>query len=475
MLAARAASSASRFPRMPSSALKKRGAIMESQTSPSILNIPNTRSIRNTPSHSTGWMGKAPRLAAFIVLAVFGSLGTGRAIASDAQSVFAEGTAAFQAGDFARALQLYEQSVALGMQGPAVQFNVGVAAYRSGHYARAEQAFHEVAQTPAMAQIAYYNLGLVALKREDDKAARGWFERAARESTDERVTALARQRLGEIPQSRAGSPWSYYARAGLGYDDNVALRSESVETPGTGQDDAFAEVFASGSYSFLPLWRVDGAAGLMRYSDLDEFDQSVLSFGVAREMPLDDWNLEMGGYATQLTLGGDVYERSAAAAAQASHEFTGYGTLRGQLRLSSVDGVGDFVGLSGTRSEFAVQYEWNWRELDFIAHTRAEHDRCDDDFFALRWWQVGAKANWAATPLWSFSADVRIRAIRHPAVPDIRAAREDRRQSYRLEATRLLVKHVQLWIRAEHERNVSPDELFDYTRNWIAASVEFWR
>jgi tetratricopeptide (TPR) repeat protein len=448
---------------------------MDCPTRPNTPNRPNFRSIRNTPSQPAGASSEAPRIAALVVFTAFTFLGGARAAAADAQSVFAEGTAAFQSGDYPRALQLYEQSLALGMQGPAVQFNVGVAAYRSGNYARAEQAFHEVAQTPAMAQIAYYNLGLVALKRADDDAARGWFERAARESTDERVTALARQRLGELPQPRVGSPWSYYLRAGLGYDDNVALRSESVETPGTGQDDAFAEVFASGSYSFLPLWRVDGAAGLMRYSDLDEFDQGVLSFGVAREIPLDAWNLEVGGYATQLTLGGDVYERSAAAAAQASHDLGASGTLRGQLRLSSVDGVGDFTGLSGTRGEFAVQYAWSWRGLDFIAHTRAEDDRTDDDLFALRWWQVGAKANWAATPLWSFSADVRFRAIRHPAVPDLRDAREDRRQSYRLEATRLLAKRVQLWIRAEHERNVSPDELFDYSRNWIAASVEFWR
>ena len=57
--------------------------------------------------------------------------------------------------------------------------------------------------------------------------------------------------------------WSWYARGGAGYDDNVALRSESVDTPGSGEGDAFGQLLLSGSFSFRPLWRVDGAAGLL--------------------------------------------------------------------------------------------------------------------------------------------------------------------------------------------------------------------
>jgi Flp pilus assembly protein TadD len=89
-------------------------------------------------------------------------LGAGAHAATDnAQSRFAEARAAFDAEEFARALRLFEECLALGMQGPAVHFNIGVAAYRSGELARAERAFREVAATPAMAALAYYNLGMV--------------------------------------------------------------------------------------------------------------------------------------------------------------------------------------------------------------------------------------------------------------------------------------------------------------------------
>ena len=45
----------------------------------------------------------------------------------------------------------------------------------------------------------------------------------------------------------------------------------------------------------------------------------------------------------------------------------------------------------------------------------------------------------------------------------------------RLELTRSLWRQSQLFVRYEHERNHSPLEENDYSRNWIAVSIEFWR
>jgi hypothetical protein len=41
-------------------------------------------------------------------------------------------------------------------------------------------------------------------------------------------------------------------------------------------------------------------------------------------------------------------------------------------------------------------------------------------------------------------------------------------------ATRALWKQAQVFMRYEHERNASPVAGFDYDRNRISASVEFW-
>ena len=398
------------------------------------------------------------------------------AAASDAKARFAEASTAFEAQDFSRALFLYEQCLALGMQGPAVHYNIGVAAYRTGYLARAETAFLEVARTPAMAALAHYNLALVAQKRGDEKSARQWLERVAGETSDEKLATLARSRLDELPKAPTSAPWSLYARSGAGFDSNVALRSASIDTTGSGQDDAFGELMLAGSYSFRPSWRFDGAAGLLRYADLDEFNQDALSFGVVHGMTLGAWYLEPGVYATQFSLGGDVYERSAAAAAEATRTLAGNGWLRAQLRVSAVNGEGDFSGLTGSRSELGLRYEWaglqSWR---FGAQARAEFNNSEDEAFASRWIEIGADARWAFSPQWTFVAATTLRQTRHPAQSTTQDAWDDDRTAFRLEATRLLWEHAQLFVRYEHERNQSPVAENDYDRDWVAASIEFWR
>jgi len=396
--------------------------------------------------------------------------GGAHAAASVAQQRFAEARTAFEGGDFSRALSLYEQCLALGMQGPAIHYNIGVAAYRQGDLARAESAFQEVSRTPAMAALAHYNLSLVALKRGDEKAARQWLEQAAREPSDEKISTLVKSRLDELPKvpTSAAAPWSLYARSGAGYDSNVALRSGSIDTTGSGKDDTFGELMFAGSYSFRPSWRVDAAAGLLRYADLDEFNQDALSFGVVHGMTLNGWYLEPGVYATQFSLGGDVYERSAAASLEATHTFAGLGWLRAQLRVSSVNGEGDFSGLSGSRSELGLRYEWTAQSLRFGAQARAELNDSEDEVFASRWVEMGADARWAATPLWTLVAGATLRQTRHESWDDDRTA-------FRLEATRLLWHHAQLFVRYEHESNQSPIAENDYSRDWVAASIEFWR
>ena len=362
------------------------------------------------------------------------------------------------------------------MQGPAVHYNIGVAAYRTGDLARAETAFQEVARTPAMAALAHYNLALVALKRGDEKAARQWLERAALETSDEKLAHLAQSRLDELPKVATSAAWSLYARSGLGYDGNVALRATSIDTTGSGRGDSFGELMLAGSYSLRPSWRFDGAVGLLRYADLDEFNQDALSFGVVHGMTLNAWHLEPGVYVTQFSLGGNVYERSAAASAEATRTFVGYGLVRAQLRVSTVNGEGDFSGLTGSRSELGLRYEWEGRKAwRFGTQARAEFNDSEDEVFASRWLEIGADARWTASPQWTFVAGATLRQTRHPAPSMTQDAWNDDRTAIRLEATRLLWDHAQLFVRYEHEHNQSPIAENDYDRDWVAASIEFWR
>ena len=88
-----------------------------------------------------------------------------------------------------------------------------------------------------------------------------------------------------------------------------------------------------------------------------------------------------------------------------------------------------------------------------------------------RWVELGGEARYALSPKWSFLGALTQRRTKHPG-PD---AWEDRRATYQLGVTRTLLKQAQLFVRYEHERNASPVENYDYDRNWVAASIEFWR
>ena len=90
-------------------------------------------------------------------------------------------------------------------------------------------------------------------------------------------------------------------------------------------------------------------------------------------------------------------------------------------------------------------------------------------------WPSGASST-AFSPLWNFTAGAGWRRTQHPAQPQFdQAAWDDKRTSLRLEATRTLWRQSQLYLRYEHERSRSPVEENDYSRDWFAVSIEFWR
>jgi tetratricopeptide (TPR) repeat protein len=396
------------------------------------------------------------------------------AYSAQAEADFNDARAAFEAEDYSRARAMFERALAEGMEGPAIHYNIGAAAYLGGDLPRAERAFREVARTPTMAALAYYNLGLVAQDSHDYREARRWFERAIRHSSNERITELASQRLAELPEARTPGVWSYYSRGGLGYDDNVALRSSSIDGAASGNADAYAELILGGSYSF-GAWRVDTGAATLEYLDMDEYSQSAFSLGAARGLRWDDWYFELGAYGSQLSLGGEVYERDVAAGVQAMRSFDGGSRLRAQLRATSVQGNADFDGLSGERAELGVYYEKFWRAWSFGAHSRAELNRSEDPIFESSWIQLGGEARYAWSPAWELLASAALRRIRHAAQSETVAGWDDDRATLQLGVMRSLWKRARLFVRAEHQRSDSPVAGYDYDRNWIAASVEMWR
>lgn len=414
----------------------------------------------------------AALLAALIAVVLLAST---RAWAANDQALahFDEAAAAFEAEEFSKSRALFEMALDEGLQGPAVHYNLGAAAYRGGDLPRAERAFREVARTPAMAALAYYNLGLVALQRRDERDAREWFERAQQAEPDPKISELAARRLSELPEARAPGRWSYYSRGGVGYDDNVSLRSSSLEAS-SGAADSYGELIFAGSYSF-GMWRVDTGGSVIEYFEQDDYSQSSLSLGGARGFRTDNWYFELGAYGAEYSLGGERYERDLTGAFQASRLFHGGSRLRALVRASAVGGRGEFEGLTGERLDVGLYYDRSWRRWTFGAHGRWQRNDSEDPIFASHWAQLGADVRYAVSPLWGLVASAGFRRITHAAESETLPGWDDNRATLLLGVTRMLRSRLQLFVRAQLERNDSPVAGYDYDRNWIAASVEMWR
>src|SRR5690242_4254141 len=86
-------------------------------------------------------------------------------------NAFAAGSAAFQQGDYSRALDLFQSARGGGTDTAALEYNIGVCQYRLGEYAQAEATFGTLAvRYPAFHALAEYNRGLalLALQRRNE-------------------------------------------------------------------------------------------------------------------------------------------------------------------------------------------------------------------------------------------------------------------------------------------------------------------
>src|SRR5690606_9566114 len=191
----------------------------------------------------------------------------------DSSEHFAAGSAAFSAGDYAKAAAEFEAAHAAGMSGPAVQYNSAVAYYRLGDFAQAADAFRAVAERyPQMGALAEYNLGLALLKQQRPDEAHAAFERA-RQGGDPTIAALAARMLAregdDLRDALRAPAWVKLFDFAVGYDDNVALIEESSLPAGISTGSQLTEAFGliSGKLGPHEAVRLDASAYLVRYRD----------------------------------------------------------------------------------------------------------------------------------------------------------------------------------------------------------------
>jgi len=391
-----------------------------------------------------------------------------------AAEAWAQGTQAFTAEDYLRALSHFQRARDAGQMGPAVHYNIAVCQYKLQHYDEARRTFtllHD--RYPKMRSLAQYNLGLVALKlSQRDVATRHFRDSYYQAGVDPKLRAMSstmlRRMIGETVPS---SQWLRMVSLRGGFDDNVTLRDEAAIVADASAESPFIELFGtlSGPYSSRGGLRLDGGFFILNYSDADDFNQASIYLGGVYEWRGTQWDADVGAHAGATTLGGDGYDRSGRISARIVRKLSTAGSLAFRYRYDDITAAeAIFNDIEGTRQRFELRYRWYRNGRSFNARLGHEaNDRADPGISPDRN-TVSFDYRYSPEAGWGFAIGAELRASDYDAA--IPARDEDLAQA-NLALLRNTAAGWQLFAEYQWADNDSSEPVFSYTRNQLSVGV----
>lgn len=400
--------------------------------------------------------------------------------AADPSLDFEAGKKAFSDGDYALAVEYFEQARDAGQGGPAVHYNIAVAHYELGQYRQARETFELIGREfPAMRALAEYNLGLVAERLEEYEVAEAHFRRAWEASEDDRnLRYLAARRLqdyvAETGEDDSRPAWNGAVGVRAGFDDNVALRDDLALPVGTTAESPMADVFAnvSGPWRDGSGVRFEGSAYLVRYADADEFDQAELRVATFYEWRLRDWRVRTGVHASTSTLGGDAFDRKFGLNASALYFLGERATVEGRYIYDDIsDADALFAGIAGTRHQLDFRYTYYYENHRLhLRYWLEENDRLNPGVSPERD-RIDVLYRYQPETGLGFEAGIERRSSDYG---DLEVPRSEDLTTLRAALTWELPQAWLILLELRSGRNESNDPDFDYDRNQATLGVMKW-
>jgi hypothetical protein len=314
------------------------------------------------------------------------------AVGATSSSLFQQGQQAFKAGQRGKALSLFKQAEAKGMNKASLYYNIGVCSYSLGEYEQSKKAFNKVIDlNKDMAPLAHYNLGLIAMKEGNRGEMISGFETAMTTSTDSKIRDMAAAALdeNEVVAGESSSPYMGYFEVSVGYDDNIELYSGLLGSKDDG--DWFTEFFAAATMpikggTYKKGTQLFGSVYYQKYADYSEYDLGTADVGVQYLFTYRGWQLKPAvDYAYTIQ---DVksYDQTPTFSLQGRHSFYWDTEIRLTYRLSYIDILdSDYDAIEGTRNKFRAEVIKKWQKTSVsLKYTLELNDRDNDDLSPTR-------------------------------------------------------------------------------------------
>ncbi|WP_339806633.1 tetratricopeptide repeat protein [uncultured Marinobacter sp.] len=307
----------------------------------------------------------------------------------DAEFLMQAGVAAFDRGDLEQARELLEAARARGLKSPSLRYNLGVLYYRIERYDLSQKAFQGLLSGRHDA-LARYNLGLVARARGRPLEARHWFQQVLETTEEQKLRQLAQIQLEEQPSSPlpVSEPWLRFVSLGAGYENNLALRPESVAT---GLSDSFSEVVLAGQGAILALGQgersaqalhVSGSLFRRQFHSEDAFTSDAGELGLAWVSRGVEARREAGLRQSYFQLGGEPREMHTSLLLKYRRNncrsFSHNGRCDLSLIVSRVRAFDGFEGYGGMRYLARAGYRHDWKHWRASARLSLEFNARED-------------------------------------------------------------------------------------------------
>ncbi|MEX2198765.1 MAG: tetratricopeptide repeat protein [Burkholderiales bacterium] len=380
--------------------------------------------------------------------------------------------AAFNAGDFAAALQRFLQARHSGLDTPGLRFNLGATYYRLHRYAEARAEFEALARDPQWAPLAHYNLGLTSMRLGDTEGGRAHFDQAHRTSADTNLRTLAGVALERLGRATLPPRSGTVVSLAGGYDSNPALYTDNTVAGSRTGGDTFVEALGASTRNLSGNaalgWNAHGAFVLRKYLDQGEFDVQGLRIGISRDTDTGAAQFSVGGNHGIVYFDGQLLEQAAALEVQGRTRLQGGRDLRASYELASIDGGSHYRYLDGWQQRLSAGVGFAWQRALWRTGYQLDIEDRRDPGYSPRRHRLFAIAELPDVAGWKTEARAEYRASRYH---DAQARRDDR-YGLALRASRDAGAGRRAFVDYSYYRNESSIDDYDYRRSQLMLGLE---